>query len=163
MLIRPAIRNDVPAILRIYNEAVKHTTASFDYDPQPLALRMRWFDDHTKSGHPVFVACDTHGHIVGWSSLSKFRERPGYRFTAEDAVYVEAKQRGRGVGKLLVAPLIDCAREMKLATILAAVDANNEASLRLHRGFGYQQVAYLQRLGFKFDRWIDVVYLQLML
>ncbi len=161
--VRRATRNDVPAILHIYNEAVRNTTASLDYEPQSLALRMRWFDDHQHTGHPIFVAYNTRNRVIGWSALNKFRERPGYRFTAEDAIYIDASYRGKGIGKALMSPLIDAACAMQLHTIIAAIDASNVPSIRLHRAFGFEQVACLKHIGYKFDRWLDVVYLQLLL
>jgi phosphinothricin acetyltransferase len=161
--VRPATRRDVPTILRIYNDAVRNTTASFDYEPQSLALRMHWFDDHQRTGHPIFVACNVRNRVIGWSALSKFRDRPGYRFTAEDSIFIEPAYRGKGIGRALILPLIERAYTMHLHTILAAIDASNTPSLRLHLAYGFEQVACLKQIGYKFERWLDVVYLQLML
>ncbi len=162
MIIRPAARADLPAILDIYNEAVLNTTASYDYEPSTLAARTAWHDEHVAAGYPVFVAEDEDGRVAGWSSLSQFRTRVGYRFTAEDSVYIAAGQRGRGIGKALVPPLIQAARTMGLRAVIAAIDADNAASLRLHEKFGFERVACLKQVGFKFGRWLDVVYLELL-
>jgi phosphinothricin acetyltransferase len=163
VIIRPAARADLPAILDIYNEAVLNTTASYDYEPSTLAARTAWYDEHAASGYPVFVAEDADGRVAGWSSLSQFRTRIGYRFTAEDSVYIAAGQRGRGIGTALMPPLIASARSMGLRAVIAAVDADNAASLRLHEKFGFERVACLKQVGFKFGRWLDVVYLELVL
>lgn len=161
MVIRPASRADVPGILEIYNEAVLNTTASYDEAPSSLEARLAWHDEHVRAGYPVYVA-DDGGAIAGWSSLSEFRSRYGYRFTAEDSVYVAAGRRSQGIGRLLLGPLVESARTMGLHVLIAAIDADNEPSLRLHARFGFQPAARLKEAGFKFGRWLDVVYLELM-
>jgi phosphinothricin acetyltransferase len=161
--IRPATLDDLDAILEIYNEAVLNTTASYDYEPWNKQQRREWFDDHAKNNYPVLVAERAGGKIVGWSSLGRFHSRMGYRFTAEDSVYIAPEHRGHGVGKQLLAPLIDAARERQFHSIIGLIDASNEASVRLHARFGFEKVAFLKQVGFKFGRWLDVVYMQLML
>jgi phosphinothricin acetyltransferase len=161
--LRPAREEDLPGILDIYNEAVLNTTASYDYAPRTLEHRRAWFADHAQHGYSVFVAVDETGRVVGWSALNRYHDRPGYRFTAENSVYVAADQRGQGLGKRLLAPLIDAARDRGFHAILAKIDAENVASLRLHQAFGFEQVGRLRQVGFKFGRWLDVVYLELLL
>jgi L-amino acid N-acyltransferase len=161
--VRPATSADLPAILEIYNEAVLNTTATYDYEPRTLDERVAWFEDHRTQGYPVFVAVNGAGRVVGWSALNRYRDRPGYRLTTENSVYVAADQRGRGVGRQLLAPLIQAARQRGLHAILAGIDAGNEASLRLHEAFGFREVAHLKEVGYKFNRWLDVVYLELLL
>lgn len=163
MVIRPATRADVPAILDINNEAVLNSTASYDYEPSTLEARLAWYDAHVQNRYPVFVAEDGAGRVVGWSSLSEFRSRVGYRFTAENSVYVAADCRGRGIGRLLVPPLIAAGRQLGLHAIIAAVDADNAVSIHLHESFGFERVALLRQVGFKFGRWLDVVYLERLL
>jgi phosphinothricin acetyltransferase len=161
--IRIATRDDVPGILDIYNEAVLNTTATYDYDPATLEQRLLWFDEHARDGYPIFVAQDDMGRIVGWSSLSRFHNRVGYKFTTENSVYVAAGHRGRGVGKRLMPPLIQGARELGLHAIIAGIDAENPASIRLHAQFDFAKVAHLKRVGFKFNRWLDVIYMERLL
>jgi len=163
MTIRPAIRADCPGMLAIYNEAVLTTTATYDYEPRTLEHRQAWFDDHERGGFAVFVAEDAAGHIVGWSALNRYHDRPGYRFTTENSVYVAADMRGQGLGKLLLAPLIEAAQAKGLHAIIAVIDAANEASIRLHARFGFVQVGHFRQVGYKFDRWLDVVYLERLL
>ena len=164
--IRPAIREDCPSILDIYNEAVLTTTASYDYEPSTLERRLAWFDAHQRDNYAIWVAVDDaapHGpHVIGWSSLSRFHDRPGYRFTCENSIYIARDWRGRGIGSQLMLPLIASARERGLHVIIAAIDASNEASLRLHARHGFQKVAHFREVGFKFGRWLDVVDMQLM-
>jgi len=163
MNVRPATREDLPGILEIYNEAVLNTTASYDYEPRTLEHRIAWFEDHVKSNLPVFVAVNDAGRVVGWSALNRYHDRKGYQFTAENSVYVAADLRGKGIGKLLMRPLVDGGRQRGLHAILAGIDAANEASVRLHASFGFLKVAHLKQVGFKFGRWLDVVYMELLL
>jgi L-amino acid N-acyltransferase len=163
MQVRPATRDDLESILAIYNDAVLNTTASYDYEPRTMKHRVGWFEEHQQQQLPIFVAVDPGGPIVGWSSLSRYHDRQGYRFTVENSVYVDAKHRGRGVGKLLLAPLIDSARALGLHTIIAVIDAENEASIRLHARFEFVEVGHFKQVGFKFNRWLDVIYMQRLL
>ena len=159
--VRPATPADLPAIHEIYNEAVRNTTATYDHKPRDFAYRERWFQDHEEARYPVFVATGPGEHVLGWSSLSQYHDRFGYRFTAENSVYVAAGQRGRGIGRMLLPPLIATARRRGLHVIIAAIDAQNEASVRLHASFGFQQVGLFREVGHKFGRWLDVLYMQL--
>jgi phosphinothricin acetyltransferase len=158
--VRPATEADLPGILEIYNEAVRTTTATYDYEPRTMEHRRAWFADHQRHDYPVFVALGPSGEVVGWSALNRYHDRPGYRFTVENSVYVAAARRGQGVGKALMAPLIESARQRSFHAILAAIDATNEASRRLHTRFGFEPVGHFKQVGFKFGRWLDVVYLE---
>lgn len=158
--IRRAVRSDCSGILDIYNDAVLKTTATYDYEPRPLEHRLAWFDDHQRTGHAIFVAEAADGKIVGWSALNRYHDRMGFRFTAENSVYVAEGARGQGIGARLLEPLIPAAAEIGIRAILAAIDAQNAASLRLHARFGFEQVGLFKRVGFKFDRWLDVAYLE---
>ena len=160
MQVRPATRDDLPAIQAIYNDAVIHTTAPYDYEPRPFEYRVAWFDEHEKQRLPVFVATDEQSGIVGWSSLSRYHDRKGYQFTVENSVYVATTHRGRGTGTLLMPPLIDSARALGLHAIIAAIDAANETSIRLHARFGFVTVGHFKQVGFKFGRWLDVIYME---
>jgi phosphinothricin acetyltransferase len=161
--IRPAQFDDLPGILDIYNEAVLNTTATYDYEPRTLEYRIAWFEQNRALNYPMFVAAAPEGRVVGWSSLKQYHDRIGYRFTAENSVYVAADQRGRGVGKLLMPPLIEAAHARGLHAILAAIDAENEASIRLHAAFGFERAGLFKQVGFKFGRWLDVLYMERLL
>ncbi|MDF2440869.1 MAG: L-amino acid N-acyltransferase [Abditibacteriota bacterium] len=162
ILIRPATRADVQGIVAIYNQAVRETTASYDYEPVTLAARLNWFDEHERDDLPVFVAEDA-GEVVGWSALNRYHTKIGYQFTVENSIYVALDHCGQGIGKLLMPPLIDGARKRHKRVILAGIDADNEASLRLHCAFGFEAAAHFKQVGWKFGRWLDVIYLQLLL
>jgi L-amino acid N-acyltransferase len=163
VIVRPATHNDLSAILEIYNEAVLNTTASYDYRPSTLEARAAWFEAHLQNRLPVFVAQLENGHIAGWSALNSFRHAEGYHCTAENSIYVAADKRGQGIGKLLLAPLIEAGQQLGLHSIIAGIDAANVASIRLHAAFGFEQVGYLKQVAYKFDRWLDLVLMQRLL
>src|SRR5213592_3108316 len=104
MQVRPANRKDLPEILEIYNEAVLNTTASYDYEPRTLEHRTAWFEERKRENYPIYVATSQPGVVIGWSALNPFHTRIGYRFTAENSVYVAPEFRGCGIGKLLMPP-----------------------------------------------------------
>ena len=161
MNVRLAQLKDLPAISDIYNDAVLNTTASYDYEPRSMDHRLAWYELHQKQDLPVYVAEED--GVIGWSSLSKYHDRVGYRFTVEDSVYIAEPHRGKGVGKALLAPLIEAARKRDLRAIIGAIDADNQASIRLHARFGFEKVGHFKKVGFKFERWLDVVYMELLL
>jgi len=163
VVVRAAHQGDLAAILEIYNDAVLHTTASYDYEPRTLEHRHAWFEDHVKNDYAIFVATDLSGHVLGWSALNRFHDRPGYRFTAENSVYVAAERRGQGIGKRLLAPLIPAAEQRGIHAIIAAIDSANPVSIRLHAAFGFVEVGCFREVGFKFGRWLDVIYMERLL
>lgn len=159
MLIRDATEADLPGILAIFNEVIAHSTAVYADDPVPLEDRLAWFKARQGQGYPVLVAVDEDG-IAGFSSFGDFRAWPGYRFTVEHSVHVRADKRGRGVGRALVEPLFARATALGKHIMIAGVDAENNVSLRLHRALGFDQVAHFREVGFKFGRFLDLVFLQ---
>lgn len=162
--LRPATENDIPAILAIYNHAVLTTTASYDTEPEALAVREEWFHEHQAHGFPVLVAERAgSSEVVGWGSLGQFRSKSGYRYTVENSLYISEVERGKGLGKLLLAALIEEARRLGFHAIVAGIDSEAHVSLRLHERAGFVQVGYLPEVGFKFDRWLDVVFMELRL
>jgi L-amino acid N-acyltransferase YncA len=158
--IREAVENDLSQILAIYNEVIANTTAVYDYKPHTLGMRKQWFDTKKEHGFPVFVA-EEDGKIMGLSSIGPFRAWAAYKYSVENSVYVAADERGKGIGKLLIPPLIDAAKKTNMHTIIAGIDASNEASLKLHQHFGFKEVAHFKEVGWKFERWLDLKFLQL--
>jgi len=163
MTVRPATEADLPGILEIYNDAVLHTTASYDYEPRTLDHRRTWFQERQRDNYPVFVAVEKGGRVVGWSALNPYHARIGYRFTSENSVYVAANRRGKGIGRALLGPLLEAGKARGLHAILAVIDADNEASIRLHAQFGFEKVGLFKQVGFKFGRWLDVIYMEKLL
>ena len=162
MIIRQAEEKDLPQMLEIYNDVILNTTAVYDYKPHTLEMRKQWFEAKQHEGFPVFVA-EEQNRIVGFSSFGPFRAWAAYKYSVENSVYVKASERGRGIGKLLLSPLIDAAKKLNVHTIIASIDATNEASLQLHKSFGFKEAAHFKEVGYKFGRWLDLKFLQLML
>ncbi len=160
-IVRSATETDVPAILDIYNEAILHSTATFDIEPKTLEERLQWFRE-TKHPHCVIVA-EEDGQVVGWGSLRSYRPKVAYRFTAENSVYVHEDHRGRGIGALLLGELIERAKESGFHTLMAGVTEGNPVSEALHKRFGFVEAGRDRQVGYKFERWLDVVWMQLML
>ncbi len=158
--LREAGDTDQHAILDIYNDAILHSTATFDLEPRTWEEQQRWFEEH-RPPYAVFVAT-VGDRVAAWGSLSPFRPRPGYRFTAEDSVYVHPDFRGRGIGAALLVLLVEAARRGRFHSIMALIDGDNAVSVRLHERFGFRHVGTFREVGFKFDRWLDVVHMQRM-
>lgn len=159
--LRAATESDLAAINDIYNHYVHHSTCTYQEEPEPHASRRQWFSHHGHQ-HPVIVA-EAGGQVVGWGSLSAYHPRSAYRRTVENSVYVHHHHHRRGVGSLLLSELIDRARRLGHHTVIAGIDAEQTASVALHAKFHFTKVGHLKQVGFKFGRWLDVIYMQLML
>ena len=160
--VRHATAKDLQATLDIYNEIIANSTAIFQYEPQTIEMRKAWFAEKKEKKFPVFIA-EENNTIVGFSTFGQFRNWQAYQYSVENSVYVKADCRGRGIGKLLLQPLINAAKQMQLHTIIAGIVADNEASLILHKQFGFVEVAHFKEVGYKFNRWLDLKFLQLMI
>ena len=160
--IRTAQEQDLPAILEIYNDAIINTTAVYDYEPHTLEMRKQWFRIKEAQGYPVFVA-EENGRVVGFSSIGPWRAWAAYKYSVENSIYVAAEQRGKGIGKKLLEPLIEAAKELDLHAIIAGIDATNEVSINLHRSFGFTEAGQFKQVGYKFGRWLDLTFMQLLL
>ena len=154
------MENDLPQMLDIYNEIIANTTAVFQYDLHTLEMRREWFEKKKEEGYPVFVA-EEDKIIVGFSTIGQFRNWQAYKYSVENSVYVKADCRQRGISNLLLQPLIDSAKNMGMHTIIAGIVADNEASLALHKQFGFVEVAHFKEVGYKFEKWLDLKFLQL--
>jgi phosphinothricin acetyltransferase len=159
--IRLARSGDLPRVNAIYNHYVRHSTCTFQETPDTLESRERWFAEHGDS-HPVTVA-ESDGIVAGWAALSRFHARSAYRFSTENSVYVDHEWHRRGIGSRLLEDLITRASALGHHTIIAGIDADQPASVRLHARCGFEPVARLRQVGFKFNRWLDVIYMQRML
>ena len=164
-LIRPATADDLSAINDIYNHYVHSSTCTYQTDPSTSHERAEWFAAHGPR-HPVTVAFDDSGGgggVVGWASISQFRSRSAYDRTVENAVYVRHDCHRRGIGSALLADSLERARAAGHHTVIAVVDAEQAGSIALHVRQGFVEAGRLREAGWKFGRWLDVVYLQRML
>ena len=158
-IIRKATEADLAAILAIYNDAVAKTTAIWNDQPVDLANRRAWFRTRTAQDFPVLVA-EEDALVVGYGSFGDFRPFDGYRFTVEHSVYVAEGVRRRGIASSLLAALEERARTMGKHVMVGGIAADNEASLKLHERLGFVETGRMPEVGFKFDRWLDLVLMQ---
>ena len=160
--LRPADRADAEAIQTIYNVEVAGSTVTFDLVPRSLEDQVAWIEEHS-GGHPAIVAVDEVGDIVGFGSLSPYKERPAYFTTVEDSVYVREDHRGSGVGRQLLAELVRLAQQYGYHSLIARIVGGHDASISLHRRCGFEIVGTEREIGRKLGRWLDVVVMQRML
>ena len=158
--VRDATDDDLGRILEITNEAIAHTTANWSLEPTTLDERREWFREHRDRGDPILVAEAVDGCVVGFSAYGPFRTKAGYRHTVEHSIYVDASVRGRGIGTLLLGALIERAIAARAHVMIGGIAGGNEASIRLHARFGFTKVAHLEQVGRKFDRWLDLIFVQ---
>jgi|SRR5687768_15109829 len=159
MNLREAADPDLPEILAIYNDVIATSTAVFIETPVALDDRREWLRLRNEQGYPVIVAVDETG-IAGYGTFGDFRAWPGYRFTVEHSVHVRADRRAHGIGAAIVAELVRRAKAMGKHVMIAGIDADNIASLRLHERLGFERVAHFREVGWKFGRWLDLVFMQ---
>lgn len=161
MLIRPATLDDVPVLLGIHNDAVLRLAAIWTDKQETLAERQAWFSGRTGAGLPVVVAVAEDGKILGYGSYGPFRAKEGYRLTMEHSVYVTEDAQGKGVGKALLARIVAEAKASGVHVLVGAIDAENAASIALHQKLGFEITGRLPQVGFKFGRWLDLVFMTL--
>lgn len=162
MHIRIAGEPDIKSILSIINYEITHSTSIYDYEPRTLEMQMAWFEQKQSDKMPVIVA-EEHEQVLGFATYGSFRPKIAYRFSVEHSIYVDHRKTGSGIGSLLMMHLIDLARTAGFHTMIAGVDASNRSSYEFHRKHGFTEVARFKEVGYKFDRWLDLIFMQLFL
>lgn len=160
--IRHASPDDLPGILAIYNDAVLNTTAIWNETVVDLDDRRRWYDARIAGGYPVLVAVDG-ATVLGYATCGPFRAFEGFRRTAELSIYVAPGQRGRRIGDRLLGALVDESRDRGLHVLVAGIEAENLLSLKLHARHAFYECARMREVGNKFNRWLDLVFMQRLL
>jgi phosphinothricin acetyltransferase len=155
-------KSDAVAILDIINYNILNATALYDYTIRTLEQQEAILEAKLLSGFPVIVA-ENNGEVVGFGMYSEFRFREAYKFTVEHSVYVHQNSQGLGIGKLLLTELIQLAKKQGLHTMIGVIDAENQNSIAFHHQFGFKTVGIIKESGFKFERWLDSVFVQLIL
>jgi len=167
MLIRPAVRDDVNAVLEISNWAAHHTAANFAIEPESLESWLESFDETnlmypwlvaTDDSHQSQAATDHPGDVIGFAKASPHRGRCAYAWTAEVSVYVHPDHHGQGVGSSLYSKLIPILKAQGYITLIAGITTPNPASEKLHESCGFKRIGAFHRVGWKFNRWHDVSY-----
>jgi phosphinothricin acetyltransferase len=163
MEIRNARPEDLPASLAIFNDAILNSNAVYTETPRSLEAQAEWFAQRQAQHCPVLVAAEAEA-VAAFASYGPFRPwPPGYRYTVENSIFVAPGQRGRGIGGRLLPQLIERAKAGGFHAMVAAIDAENAPSLRLHSRAGFFKVAQMPEVAWKFGRWLDLVFLQKLL
>ena len=157
--IAPASGQDVPEILKIYNEVIRTSTAVYTEVELTAERGAAWFDAKRSAGLPFIVARDASG-VTGFGTFGEFRAPPCYRHSVEHSVHVRSDRRGQGIGRQLVIELMNLAVAMHKHVMIAGIDADNDVSIKLHESLGFINVGHFHEVGFKFGRWLDLVFLE---
>ena len=158
--IRPATNADIPAITRIYADAVEHGTASFELEPPSETEMARRIAELLDNDYP-YLAAEAKGELAGYAYAGPYRARPAYRWTVENSVYVAPHSHRRGIGRALLKALIEAAEISGFRQMIAVIgDSEQTASIALHAAAGFYVVGTLPHVGFKFGRWLDTVLMQ---
>ncbi len=160
--IRPAEEKDLPEILEIYNHSILHTTSVYSYNPHTLEMRKKWFDEKMAAGHPVYVAI-SENKVAGFIAYGPFRAWPAYKYTVEHSVHIHPDFRRQGIAKSLLEKMIDAARTNNIHAIIAGIDSANIPSIKLHAQFNFKEVAHFKEVGYKFNKWLDLIFMELVL
>ena len=160
--LRAAVPTDAEAIRAIYNVEVAGSTVTFDLVPRSLEDQVAWIEEHS-GGHPAIVAVDNTDTVVGFGSLSPYKERPAYFTTVEDSVYVCGEQRSTGVGHQILSELVRLAQSYGYHSVIARIVGGHDTSISLHRRCGFDIVGTEREVGRKLGRWLDVVVMQRMM
>jgi L-amino acid N-acyltransferase len=147
----------------IFNEAIASSTALYDYEPKNLATIKTWFKVKAEHNYPIIGIEDSHGRLMGFSTYGAFRTYAAYKYSVEHSVYVDAKFRRKGIGKKLLQEIILLAEQQQYHTIIGGIDAENTVSIKLHQSLGFTHCGSIKQVGFKFGRWLNLEFYQLML
>ena len=151
------------AILAIFNDAILHSTALYDYQPRTPQMMADWFAAKSKGPFPVLGLESDGGQLAGFASYGPFRPHPAYKYTVEHSVYVDKRFRGQGLGRRLLEEIIHAAEKQQYHTLIGVIDSANEVSINLHKSFGFAPCGAIRQAGFKFGQWLDIVFYQLIL
>ena len=157
----PAIHAET--ILATRNKEILNTTIVYENNPQDMDFMLNWFRERQQKGFPILGAFDEKGSLLGYASYNTFKSPTGYNHTVEHGVFVIEGQHGKGIGKMLMAELINRARQAGMHTMLAFIDDTNAESIGFHKKLGFEYCGKIKQAGRKFGRWLDVVIYQYML
>ncbi|HEY3861674.1 MAG TPA: GNAT family N-acetyltransferase [Verrucomicrobiae bacterium] len=157
------VQRHAQPILGIFNDAIAHSTVLYEYKSRTMETMAAWFDVKQKGKFPVIGVENEAGELMGFASYGTFRAFPAYKYTVEHSVYVDARFRGRGLGKRLLTEIIAAARGQDVHALIGVIDSSNAVSIRLHEGLGFTCCGTIREAGFKFGRWLDAMFYQLIL
>ena len=151
------------AVREIFNDAIANTTALYDYRPRSPETVLRWFGNKARDGYPVLAAVDGAGELLGFASYGSFRAWPAYKYSVEHSLYVRGDRRRSGVGRALLAAVVDHAAGQGYRTVIGGIDADNAASIALHVAQGFEHAGTIRDAGYKFGRWLNLAFYQKLL
>ena len=159
-MIRQATAADIPIILEIFNDNIVNSTAIYMYKEQTLQQRMEWFEKKQQAGEPLFVYIEN-DDVAGYATYGPFRAYPAYQYTVEHSVYVHKNHYKKGIASKLMSELIEYATKQEVKTMVGCIDKDNEPSIRIHEKLGFTYSGTIRNAGYKFNRWLDLVFYQL--
>ena len=159
--IRDATEQDLPDIRAIYNHYIANSVVTFDEDPQSLKDLRAKFRHNAKFPYPWIVAVSPSGQVLGYANVSPWKQKAAYRFTVENSIYLGPASTGKGLGTALMRELLERCKAAGIKEVIAVIaDKGAEASIAMHRSFGFTEVGRMGKVGFKFERWIGTVLMQ---
>ena len=161
--LKPCDEAQLPDILEIFNEAILNTTSVYDYNPRTMDDMMVWYYAKIKGDYPLIGLFDLHGDLLGFGTYGPFRTRPAYKYSIEHSVYVREDMRGNGFGKVLLNEIINRAIQEDYHVLVGGIDSDNETSIRLHEKMGFEFSGSVKHAGYKFGKWLDLSFYQLIL
>jgi len=159
-IVPAAAGSHAAAVREIFNEAIEHTTALYDYQPRSATTVLQWFGAKARDGYPVLAAVDGEGTLLGFASYGAFRAWPAYKYSIEHSLYVHRDCRRRGVGRQLLLQLVQHASQQGFRTMIGGIDADNLASIALHEEQGFVHAGTIRDAGYKFGRWLNLAFYQ---
>lgn len=157
-----ALEDDIPSILAIINHEILHSTALYDYEERSFEFQLNWFHQKRLEKTPILVV-EQNGKLVGFGTYGIFRPKAAYQFSVEHSIYIHHEHQGGGIGKMLMSELIKLAKQEGYHTMIAGIDASNAGSIRFHESFGFVEVGHIKEVGYKFESWLDLKFLQLVI
>lgn len=157
------IERDLQPITAILNHVIATSTALYDYEPRPIAHVLAWAEQKAISGLPLRGAFDQNGQLLGFATYGPFRPQPAYKYTVEHSIYVKQDCHGQGIGTALMTDLLEKANFDQYHVVVGCIDADNHASIAMHKKFGFAHCGTVKQAGFKFGRWLDAAFYQKLL
>lgn len=154
---------DAESMLGIFNYAILHTTALYEYKPRTLAVMQTWFANKAAGNFPVIGLKNAEGELLAFASFGTFRAFPAFKYTVEHSVYVHPDHHGKGLGRRMLEAIIGAAKRQQVHVLVGGIDAANAASIALHEKLGFVHSGTITQAGFKFGRWLDLAFYQLTL
>ena len=161
--IRPCVEAQLPEILDMFNDAIINTTSVYDYDPRTMEFMMDWYFSKLKGDYPIIGLFDNDSNLLAFGTYGPFRTRPAYKYSIEHSVYVRKDMRGRGFGKVMLNEIIKRAIKDEYHVLVGGIDADNKISIRLHEKMGFEFAGTIKHAGYKFGKWLDLSFYQLIL